>query len=196
MHKGILSLSCLLFAGAVSGAGFDAGLIGGTGVTNAFKDQTYQNPNATIRFYSQSKDYVVGPAVQLNLPMGLAVEADALYRPMNVATSTSTGGLPAAISEGTNSTWEFPILAKYRFPIPVAKPFVGLGPSFRRVRDSGPRLSDRGLTVGAGIELHLLIVRISPQFRYTHWGSDAVIPTIQNAVSNSNQGEFLVGITF
>ena len=40
--------------------------------------------------FSASKNYVVGPMVELNLPFGLAVEADALYRPLNVTTETQS----------------------------------------------------------------------------------------------------------
>jgi hypothetical protein len=51
------------------------------GLTDAFNDQSFIGLNARSHFYSQAKDYVVGPMAAVNLPFGLGVEFDALYRP-------------------------------------------------------------------------------------------------------------------
>src|SRR5258708_39202810 len=38
---------------------------------------------AGLRFCSTSKDYIVGPMMELGLPFHLSVEIDGLYRPLN-----------------------------------------------------------------------------------------------------------------
>jgi hypothetical protein len=43
----------------------------------------------------------------------------------------------------------------------------------------------------------LKIIRISPEIRYTHWGSDnAASAPIAALNSNQNQAAFLIGLTF
>jgi hypothetical protein len=137
----------------------------------------------------------------------LAVEADALYRPLNVVGFSETAPplQPVQVYSrfgGNYGSWEFPILAKYRFSFPVVKPYLEAGPSFRA--GSAPplsRLASDGVTVGTGVDLHLLFLHISPEIRYTRWASDS--PTspgsplaVTYVLSNQNQVEFLVGLTF
>lgn len=130
---------------------------------------------------------------EVHLPLGFSVEADALYRPLNL---TFAGPLGTSVDESTSS-WEFPILAKWRFPIPLLKPYIEGGPSFRTVGGRpGNYLSNDGITLGFGIELRLARVRIGPELRYTHWSSDASGASVNGINSNQNQGEFLVGFSF
>src|SRR5260370_41894451 len=79
---------------------------------------------------SRSKNYVIGPMVELKLPLGFAIEADALYRPLNVTSGSSSA---LTISDDVGSA-EFPILAKYHFlHTPVVKPYAEAVPIFRQV---------------------------------------------------------------
>ncbi len=73
-----------------------------------------------------SKRYVVGPALDIGLPLGFGVEVDALYRREGFQTSFGNAFYSASSQERANS-WEFPILLKYRLPVPVIKPFVEVG---------------------------------------------------------------------
>jgi opacity protein-like surface antigen len=174
-----LLISPLTCAGQILSIGVKAGLP----FTDAFNSFT----SGSYRSFSDSKNYIVGPMVELHLPLGLSAEANALYRPLNFATNSSSSNY---------SSWEFPILAKYRFPFPLIKPYVEAGPSFRTVGGFlGSNLSNSGFTAGVGIELRLSRLRIGPEIRYTHWGADA---SAAQAVfnSNQNQGEFLVGFSF
>jgi hypothetical protein len=50
--------------------------------------------------------------------------------------------------------------------------------------------------VGAGIEIRALIVKLSPEIRYTRWGSEAFAGPRDLFSSNQNQADFLIGITF
>lgn len=71
-----------------------------------------------------SKRYVVGPQVDIGLPFGLGIEVDALYR------REGYQGGPVLyngdFTEHANS-WEFPLLLKYRLPVPLLRPFLEVG---------------------------------------------------------------------
>ena len=56
-----------------------------------------------------------------------------------------------------------------------------------------------GFVAGVGLDLRLLILRITPEIRYTRWGSNtfsSIFPPGGSLNSNQNQGEFLVGFSF
>ncbi len=184
--RGLL-FSFLVSSSAFAGQLFSVGVKAGLPFTDAFNNFT----SGSYSGFSNAKNYLVGPMVELHLPLGFSAEADALYRPLSFKTS---GGS----SQSTNfSSWEFPILAKYRFGIPLIKPYIEAGPSFRTIGGQfGGNLSNSGFTAGAGIELRLARFRIGPEIRYTHWGADSVNATQLGFSSNQNQGEFLVGFSF
>jgi hypothetical protein len=86
---------------------------------------------------------------------------------------------------------------KYHLGFPIVKPFIEAGPSFRHVKQfSGTELSTKGFAAGIGVEAKALFIRVAPEFRYTHWGSDSPASGGFNPPSHSNQLEFLVGISF
>ena len=176
------------------------GIKGGSALTNAFSDQITQAGNISTRTYSPKRDYIVGPMLEVHLPMGISVEGDALYRPLNLNSDFITvPGTGSTTSHNVNS-WEFPILLKYHVGFPIVKPFIEVGPSFRHVSEfpgDSPHLSTKGLAMGVGVEAKALFVRFAPELRYTHWGSDSNPSTsFFNPNSNSNQLEFLIGISF
>jgi hypothetical protein len=114
----------------------------------------------------------------------LAVEADGIYRPLHFTTSGfAEGRIREAIL-----TWEFPVLAKYKFrPERHIRPFAELGPSFRLSGNlHGGVPSPYGITAGSGVEAHVSKVKIAPTLRYTRWEQGAGIPV--------NRWEFLVGV--
>lgn len=180
----------LLMAGACfAQLPFSIGVKAGVPITDSFSS----NPSAALSSFSSSKNYIVGPMVELKLPFHLSVEADALYRPYN-ATGTASS-LPGILTFNNNySVWEFPVLAKYRFQFPVVKPYIEAGPSFRTSPSSISFISNNGFTIGGGVDVHALVIHISPEARYTHWGSDSVNQALFQ--SNQNQAEFLVGFSF
>ncbi len=174
-------ISPLTFAGQI----FSVGVKAGVPFTDAFNNFS----NGSYNAFSNSKNYIVGPMVELHLPLGFSAEANALYRPLNY----TLGNGPS----NNYSSWEFPILAKYRFPIPLVKPYIEAGPSFRTVGGQfGGNLSNSGFTAGVGVELRLAKFRIGPEIRYTHWGADSSNAAQLGFSSNQNQGEFLVGFSF
>jgi Outer membrane protein beta-barrel domain len=200
----ILAISFFLVCPAAFGQLFSFGVRGGVPLTSAYSS------GDSVQVTSSSKGYLVGPMVELHLPFGLAVEADALYRPVQNLVQISPNTYESYSSNA--GSWEFPILAKYHFlPLPIVKPYVDAGPSFRTVSGNEGNFSTAGLTLGAGVEVKLLRLRIEPEFRYIRWGSGngainaqfmitgpsatgTYVPVIVPA--NLNQAEFLVGIAF
>ena len=201
----LLSVFCITsFAGGQAFGQFplSIGVKGGVGITDAISDKTFLGVDTLTHVFSSSKDYVVGPMIELRLPWHLGIELDALYRPLHLTNTTriAVGQGTTITLNGTANSWEFPVLAKYRFLGGPVKPYIEAGPSFRAVRRftlGNPTLSNAGFTAGGGIELGLLRLKVAPELRYTRWASDsnpgAVFAT---PVSNVNQAEFLVGISF
>jgi opacity protein-like surface antigen len=131
--------------------------------------------------------WTLGPTFDLNLPAGLGVEFDILYRRTGYTTTASTFGA---------NSFEFPLLAKYKFPGKLARLYVDGGFVFRSITDV-PLLQDatsKGFAFGAGIQYNLKLIKISPELRYTHWGNEPFKGV--DLGSARNQTEFLIGITF
>jgi Outer membrane protein beta-barrel domain len=174
------------------------GIKGGVPTTDAFSDHTATSVDVITHSFSSSKNYVIGGTVELRLPLGFSVEADALYRPLNLTTNTQVLPLPptALLSIDVNSV-EFPILAKYHFAgAPLVSPYLEAGPIFRTVASTGSYLSNKGFAIGLGTDFKLLLLRISPELRYSRWGSDATVTSFLAAPSDLNQAEFLIGLSF
>ena len=165
---------------------------------------TVSSPN--FGFNSSTQNYIVGPTVELRLPFGLGVEADALYR--HLSYSATSGSLTESVKA---NSWEFPIMGKFRFPGKILRPYVAAGFTFNSLSGlSGSVLTATGLkdaststtntakgfVAGAGLELHAVIIRISPEIRYTRWGSARFMNPLDLVRGSKDQAEFLLGITF
>jgi hypothetical protein len=148
-------------------------------------------------FKSDFKRFTLGPMVDIWLPGGLGVEANALFKKTGYTLSAT--GTTAA--EGHNAaTWEFPLLLKYRFPGEALRPYLSGGYVFRSIGDMArlERNKSHGVAFGAGLLLDLKLVKLSPEIRYTRWNND-VFGGSQGPItikSVKNQAEFLVGFTF
>ena len=100
-------------------------------------------------YFAKTKRYVVGPTVQVHLPLRLALEFNVLYRRLNYDRSsyyrTPSSGERFVITHNVANKWEFPLLMKYRLSGASVRPFVAVGVSVnringtRRVRDTGSR---------------------------------------------------------
>ena len=190
--------ACLaLFCSSAFGQQFFIGLKGGIPLTDAFADRTTHSVDVISHAFSNSKNYVIGPVVELGLPLGFSVEADALYRPLNLTTDVTVVPRPATRSAIDIHSWEFPILAKYHFlHVPLVRPYVEAGPIFRAVGSQGPYLSNSGAALGGGLDIKILRLRVMPEIRYSRWGGDAVVANLVASPSNLNQVEFLIAIGF
>lgn len=197
MRRVFVLLACSLGAGFSAEHILSFGVKGGVPFTDIVQDKTFTSVDVVTHVFSNSKNYAIGPMVELNLPFGFSVEADALYRPLNLTTDTTVIPRPLThISEDIHSA-EFPILGKYRFlHTPVLKPYVEAGPIFRYVAARASYLSNAGFAIGGGVELKLLLLKLSPEIRFSRWGSDAATSLVNAPPSNLNQAEFLIGLSF
>jgi len=144
---------------------------------------------------AESKRYIVGPRVDVHLPRNFSVEVDALYRTFGYSgyqISTVTN----EIVRGRASSWELPMLIKYRYPGFRAHPFIGTGYDPRFVHGTevtnGAYVSgvtsgvitytyltnqqaktsypvSHGAVVNGGMDFVIGSVHISPELRYIHW---------------------------
>ena len=129
-----------------------------------------------------SLPFTAGGLLQLNLPIGFAIEANVLYK---------RPGYELGALRERSSQWEFPFLLK-GYPLgrnPVIQPYTGAGISFRHtstnVSGGGSGEANRGLVLAAGVRNGPGRIKISPELRFTRWfgstrlfngGVDAEIP--------------------
>jgi hypothetical protein len=177
-------LTMLLFAcGTIglpfrcSAQGLSVGVVAGAGLSSDFRSYYYPaSANAPgYTDFSTPKRYLVGGMLEFHLPAHLSLEVDGIYRPIEYTfAGVEPNGTLNSISPSPVITWEFPVLAKYRFTLGPLKPFVEAGPSFRTAGNlNGTNPSHHGITAGIGIETHLWALDIAPTLRYTRWASDS-----------------------
>jgi len=191
-----MKLPLLLFAGAALAFSqpFSAGLKAGIPLTDFVNTVSGVTSTTTNR-------YLVGPEVELRLPFGFGVEFDVLYRHFDY-TNVTASAAGAVTSFGHSGDWEFPLVAKYKFPSHVVRPYVEGGVAWdalsgltSTVGITAQNTTVMGAVVGAGVDIHALVLHIAPEIRLTRWTSQHF--NISNVLSsNQNQAEFLVGITF
>jgi hypothetical protein len=171
---------------------------------------------------SESRRYVVGPTVEVALPLNFAIEFEALYRRQGYSTGNSTPLYSSSVREADN-TWEFPLLARYRIPLPSIRPFAEFGWAPRithgysdtsssylsqlnpttytyvsgRTHVSWP--TTHGVVLGGGIQFATGRLQLAPEVRYTHWNQQAVygyFPDGPSYGSSQNQLDILMGISW
>lgn len=179
-------LSLLVVAGFASAQPFGAGVKIGVPATDAFNVSNF--PVVVNPFSAEARRYTVGPYVELKLPAGMGVEVDALYRSYDFRSGTFAASA---------SSWEFPVLLKHRISLPLVKPFFDGGVSFSRLSDiklaSLNHRSNYGVVVGGGVEFNLLLLKVSPEIRYTGWAFRNFDGQVQ---TKRNQLAVLVGFGF
>ena len=178
------------------------GVKGGVPLTDAFDVAE----SGDLGYVQDNKRWTLGPMIQLNLPVGFAVEFNAMYRRLNYnSTDIEQRGVRA-------NSWQFPLLLKYRFGSGSVRPYIAGGGAFQRISDikqvsrilgesdNVPELEKRnsvGAVIAGGIQLGGGGLSISPEIRYTRWGSEHFRDNLRELLRfNRNQAEFLVGITF
>jgi hypothetical protein len=201
----ILSLTCC----ACAGQSLSIGVTGGGRPTD----------DVTSSATPESRRYIVGPMIELGLPLGFAVEFDALYHRNGYQVENSNFAGYVIESERANS-WEFPILLKYKLPVSKVKPFVELGLAPRSISGtisqsgvnvnvltgqqtpfSGSFKTDWsnsvGVVTGVGVQFGVGRLRVSPEARYTHWTSTPINGTFADGpsyYSTQEQVDVLIGI--
>jgi hypothetical protein len=140
-----------------------------------------------------AQPYLIGPAVQINLLGGLSVGLAALFTRVQLQGAARPAVGPSFSTERSGAAWEFPIVPTYRMWRGPVSPFVGIGPTFRRVAMQGRNTTiplsplpgepvafavgvgetrwDSGLCLAAGVEFRRRSLRFSPEMRYSRWSS-------------------------
>jgi hypothetical protein len=140
--------------------------------------------------------YLAGASGQLELRRDLALEADAVYKPLHSSFGQGAGF--------TVLSWDFPVLAKYHLAKLGRAPFVEAGPSFRATGNlNGYSPSHFGVTAGAGAETRKAWARLSIALRYTRWAKDG-FPNSSLRLggqsdyprTNANAVELILGVGF
>lgn len=143
---------------------------------------------------SYDRPYIIGPTAELHLPFRLSFEVDALYRRNGYESFGNFSSFRTELND-----WQIPFLGKYELKGGFFRPYIDAGVTYRHVSAaSGPSPNNAdtsGFTLGGGLTFKLLFLRLSPEIRYTHWGTGPYtgFPGVQ---SNGNQADFLVGFTF
>ncbi len=106
-------------------------------------------------YSSKTTHFTLGPALELRLPRGFALEADALFSRLNYDAFTFTllpglvNGMPVVDDQSFfRSTklerWQFPILLKWRFGNRRVRPFVSGGISVDHISRMDEQLNSIG----------------------------------------------------
>lgn len=180
-----------MFWATCAHAQFVVGIKGGLPFNDALKlrDQI-SSRNVSV----STTPFLIGPTVEARLPLGFAIEFDALWKRY----SQTVG------SEGIeDSSWELPLMLKYRLSGIGVRPYVEAGITHQRLGsvvaslravsrlDRAEVTSElrRGGVFGAGLEIGSGRKRLSLGGRYSRWENTTLIP-------NSNFIDALVGFTF
>ena len=195
----------LLAALPASGQVFSFGLKAGVPLTTAYSTEGFGNVQAV----PYDRPYIVGPTAEIHLPFHLSFEVDALYR-RNGFTTYFDGfafGTPSYIPPSVNRTtindWQFPFLGKYERKFGPIRPFVDAGVVYRHLSATSTvapappeNPNTTGFAIGGGATLNLLLIRLSPEIRYTHWFTQPFNNSGFIVQSTTNQADFLLGISF
>ncbi len=201
-------LAILLSTSAFAAGPLSVGVRGGLPLNEAI-ETAQGNP---AQFSSEDQRYLVGPTIELHLPLRFSVQLDALYGNFTYRSVAGTqAGQTIANALTSSDQWQFPLQLKYRFISGALRPFVNAGASFRHLYNlnqvpqfitgpaSGSLSNDfgTGFVVGGGLELKIAFLKISPEIRFTRWGTNTFRQGVTNIFDlNRNEGQFLVGLTF
>lgn len=191
------------------------GIKAGVPASDAFRGDYLRK----VRYYPESGRYVLGPTIEVPLPLRLSVELDLLYRSLQYRSENAVTDLRLQTQA---AAWCIPLLGKFRLSDRWVTPYLAAGLAFERLsnlRQTGTILSGTlprtptevntdepfelqrrftyGYVFGVGLEGRLPLVRISPELRYTRWQRDTFLNLeTGQPLNRRSQLELLVGIVF
>jgi hypothetical protein len=188
------------------------GAIAGVPLTDAFEKGALIPFRFNYTF--NTKRYIVGPTVDVSLPLGLRFEADALYTRLDYD-STVMGVDTFTRSATKANSWEFPLLLKKDFNAAAVRPYGDIGVAPRHVGGTShivntvfpdhvfelnttpPELIHdwtSGFVIGGGVEFRTGPLRFSPEVRCTRWFRENFSISTALFQSNLNEAAVLLGV--
>jgi hypothetical protein len=151
---------------------------------------TYTQVDAT-QYYGGLKSMIAGATLEFHVRSRLSLELDVLHKPLRdqVRSVLSNGTTYPARAYTDATTWQFPILAKYRLSAGGLRPFLEGGPSFRMPNGY---LATHGATGGVGVETRWRAIRVAPAVRFTRWAGGS--PDYLQSVHGNEVG-LVVGLS-
>jgi len=223
-RRRILWLAFVLAAPAFA-QGLHFGLKAGVPLTRYFETGHTANLHGSSDYSAATRRYTVGASAEWQITRRWGLGLDVLYKRMGyvgIVSMFSSGIATTSALDSKGNSWEFPLMAKYRFGRGV-RPYVSGGAVLRyigpiralgevTVEDLVARTTVRapidttepsdlrkrfypGLAAGAGIDVGAGRFRLMPEIRYTRWTANIARP---GGVLRfpSNQAEILLGILF
>jgi hypothetical protein len=209
------------------GQGISVGLKIGIPVTEYFETGRSGSLHGDAQYSAATRRYTLGASGEWHLTKSFGFEIDALYHRMGYVAivnffDSANGNFSSSSIDVKGSSWEFPVMAKYRFS-PRYRPYIAgggvlryLGPVRGRGTQTNGSLAGMtssttvldtndpselrkrfypGLTVGSGIEFGAGPMHLLPEFRYTRWTSNISGPGGLLRFA-PNQAEFMFGVLF
>jgi hypothetical protein len=192
------SLLFLLSGTSLFGQRVSTGFVAGGHANYEFVSHYHPIPGfRPFHRVSDKGGYLAGATVEVRLINRLSILADALYKPLqyrDLAGFHPDGSIVSA--HASVITWQFPVLAKYRFTTGKLRPYLEGGPSFRTAGNlNATNPSNHGISAGAGIEAQWRALSLSPGVRYTRWAPDR-FPRSFDVQTRPDQVEFLFRATW
>jgi hypothetical protein len=223
------ALFAAAFAVQALAQGFQFGVKAGVPTTEYLHTGFVLYPHdGGIQYSAATRRYTFGLSAEWRANRGFGIEVDALYKRTGYVHdesffSSSSGVSGTTFFDVKGSSWDFPVMMKYRFgrvntafasggyvfrhigPVRAlgvstrSEPFPTTHTITTRIDTNQPLdLQDRnfsGLTVGGGLEFGRGWLRLLPELRYTYWLTN--IDSAQDALRlNPHQAEFLLGFIF
>jgi hypothetical protein len=149
-----------------------------------------------------SRRLIVGASAEVAASKSLSFEIEAQGRPIRTNSridymppvDLGNGVTVASQSfSGTDHTWEFPTLAKFRLPTFRTHLVLEFGSTFHSTQNG----TEFGITVGAGVEVPMKRISFVPRVRYTRWpAKDGGIDTLHGLLSpRQDQIAIIVGFS-
>ncbi len=125
-------LFALVFAPIALAQGFHFGGKAGVPITQYFETGVAEAPTYRAEYSAATRRYTFGPSAEWRITRAFGFEVDALYHRMGYVAildtfSTSQGASTRSAIDVKGNSWDFPLVAKYRFSGAVRPYLIGGG---------------------------------------------------------------------
>jgi hypothetical protein len=228
MKGGIRSVLCLIWMFAMTAAlsaqapvVLDFGVRGGVIAGQILQVNPYSGANFNYlppNFTFNNAYGTVGPAISALLYDRVEVRFEAVYKRFGYQVQSLAGSCFGScfVSTVHDHTWEYPLLATYRFGSGSTRPFLGGGLNLRANMTSADTsvyttttspgnvtiipISQTRTTplttayyIAGGLEYRSSLLTIRPEVRYTRWPPD--LGSSADVRNTPNQFEVLIGVS-